>query len=169
MERKFEDNINTNIYNIYGCKKDIKIEHKLMFTEWKAEHRPCREQGFEWAHGHSKGGQARNTQLEEKSCCRRRSFITTNVQIDAWRLGGTKCTKEREFLIQFNIPVLVQSYYRYYCRAGLFVSKCGWSLQISPLEVWQSSVQEDPKEGALVTKFTNKNSFYGIPFPVVMI
>jgi hypothetical protein len=76
-----------------------------------------------------------NWKKEKKICCRRHSFITTHLQFEAWRLEGTKCTKEREFLIQFNIPFLVQSYYRYYCRAGLFVSKCGWSLQISPLEV----------------------------------
>ncbi len=64
MERKLEDRIIE--LSIYGLKNVWKPEHKLMFAEWKAEHRPCREQGLEWAHGHPEGGQARNKQLEER-------------------------------------------------------------------------------------------------------
>ncbi len=39
---------------------------------------------------------------------------------------------KKESSIQFNISLLVQRCSRYYCRAGLFASKCGLSMWISP-------------------------------------
>jgi hypothetical protein len=77
-----------------------------------------------------------NWKKEKKICCRRHSLITPTCSLKRGDWEEQSVLK-KESSIQFNIPFLVQSYYRYYCRAGLFVSKCGWSLQISPLGVRQ--------------------------------